>query len=128
MKAITKGALGLVGIVAASLPAAYTLGHAQDRLPVPMTAHRLPIIAVSEAFAPFAKAKRGPVSNTAMKGDRLAKAPCGQQNWPYISPECLVRAGRSEITRPIRMVTAEYRLGDDTSVLVRTPEQQLAQR
>lgn len=64
------------------------------------------------------------VTRAAQKRDRLRlHAACTSQTWPSLSSECL--AGTGPRSRPpIRTVTVEYRLGDNTSVLVRLPAQQ----
>jgi hypothetical protein len=64
------------------------------------------------------------------KGDLLRNGPqrhCGSQAWPNIASECLARADGTP-TRSVRMITVEQRSGANTSVLVRVPASEVAQR
>jgi hypothetical protein len=64
------------------------------------------------------------------KGD-LLKAPqgaCASQAWPHIAPECLQSASGSPVRSGVRMITVEQREGANTSVLVRVPAPEVAQR
>jgi hypothetical protein len=64
------------------------------------------------------------------KGDRLAPAPrstCASQAWPHVAPECI--SGPEGSRRPgVRFITTEHRQGVNTSVLVRIPVSDMAQR
>jgi hypothetical protein len=63
----------------------------------------------------------------ARRTDKLsAAAPCGAQTWPDIASGCLVGAGDQASDQRIRTVTIQYRLGANSSALVRIPVQQLA--
>ncbi len=78
----------------------------------------------------FGDGKVGPAlsSITVAKGDRLAAAAdCATQEWPNIASACLASADGSAV-RASRAVTIEYRVGDNTSVLVRAPVTQVATR
>jgi hypothetical protein len=64
------------------------------------------------------------------KGDLLRNASqkaCTSQAWPNIAPECLEAAGGMPV-RSVRMITVEQREGANTSVLVRIPAAEIAQR
>ena len=64
------------------------------------------------------------------KGGLLRDVPqrhCASQAWPNIAPECLVPAGGAQ-PRSVRMITVEQRSGANTSVLVRVPASEVAQR
>jgi hypothetical protein len=65
------------------------------------------------------------------KGDLLRKAPhgaCASQAWPNIAPQCLESVGGNPVRSGVRMITVEQREGANTSVLVRVPSPELAQR
>lgn len=65
------------------------------------------------------------------KGDPLGKAPhsaCTAQAWPYVAPECLGRSEGGPVRGNVRVITVEQRQGDSTSILVRVPAPELAQR
>jgi hypothetical protein len=65
---------------------------------------------------------------TALKGDRLAAHPnCVDQTWPHIAPACLAASAGSQEKR-VRMITIETREGENTSVLVRVPQAEIASR
>ena len=69
-------------------------------------------------------------SATAGKGDLLRKAPqrpCASQAWPNIAPDCLAAAQGTPV-RNVRMITVEQREEHNTSVLVRMPAPEIAQR
>ena len=62
------------------------------------------------------------------KGDLQRSAPdgiCASQAWPNIASECLDGA---PLRRSVRMITVEERDGANTSVLVRVPAAEVAQR
>jgi hypothetical protein len=64
------------------------------------------------------------------KGDLLRNASqkaCTSQAWPNIAAECLEAAGGMPV-RSVRMITVEQREGANTSVLVRIPAAEIAQR
>jgi hypothetical protein len=65
------------------------------------------------------------------KGDLLTKAPrgaCASKAWPNVGPECLEAANGTPSRASVRMITVEQREGANTSVLVRVPSPELAQR
>jgi hypothetical protein len=71
-----------------------------------------------------------PQTSEGTKGDLLRKAPqgaCASQAWPNIASECLESAG-TPVRRGVRMITVEQREGANTSVLVRVPSPEFAQR
>ena len=64
------------------------------------------------------------------KGDLLRadrSRACMSQAWPHIDPECLQRADGTA-RRSVPMITVEERSGANTSVLVRIPTPEIAQR
>jgi hypothetical protein len=64
------------------------------------------------------------------KGDLVrttSQGACASQAWPNIAPECLGTADRTS-PRSVRMITVEQREGANTSVLVRIPAAEIAQR
>jgi hypothetical protein len=70
-----------------------------------------------------------PSVSTAPKGDRLAtRADCVDQIWPYIAPACLAASTAGSQHKRVRMITIEAREGDNTSVLVRVPQAEIASR
>ena len=72
----------------------------------------------------------GPQTSSEAKGD-LRRAPqraCASQAWPNVAPECLGAADGTPLRSNVRMITVEQRDGMNTSVLVRIPAPELAQR
>jgi len=79
----------------------------------------------------FGDGRQGPVLPVyaVAKGDRLAaSADCTAQDWPNIAPACLASTDGTPARFASRSVTIEYRVGENTSVLVRTPATQVAAR
>ena len=73
----------------------------------------------------------GPQTSTETKGDLLRKVPqraCASQAWPNVAPECLEAANGTPVRSGVRMITVEQREGANTSVLVRIPAAEIAQR
>jgi hypothetical protein len=69
--------------------------------------------------------------STGIKGDLLRKTPqgvCASQSWPNIARECLEAANGAPARSGVRMITVEQREGASTSVLMRVPMPELAQR
>lgn len=64
------------------------------------------------------------------KGDRLAVvAPnCTDQEWPYLSADCLARDDGHQKPGRVRVITIERREGVGVSVLERTPVTAVANR
>ena len=64
------------------------------------------------------------------KGDARRAAPdrCAAQAWPHISQECLTPVGTASVRKNVRTVTFEQRDGANTSLLIRLPAQEIAQR
>jgi hypothetical protein len=101
-----------------------------DRLPqgdaVPMRPWR-----ITYASAPSQGESRDSQTSTGTKGDLLRKAPqgaCASQAWPNVARECLQAADGTPARSGVRMITVEQREGANTSVLVRVPSPELAQR
>jgi hypothetical protein len=72
-----------------------------------------------------------PQASNGLKGDLLGKAPrnaCASQAWPNVTPECLEAATGTPVRSSVRMITVEQREGANTSVLVRIPAAEVAQR
>jgi hypothetical protein len=70
-----------------------------------------------------------PSISTAVKGDRLAAhANCVDQTWPYIASTCLAASTAGSQEKRVRMITIEAREGENTSVLVRVPQAEIASR
>ncbi len=77
----------------------------------------------------FGDGRLGPVLHTAAaaKSDRLPmSAGCAAQDWPNIASTCLVSSDGRAVRSASRSVTTEYRVGENTSVLVRSPLAQVA--
>jgi hypothetical protein len=53
---------------------------------------------------------------------------CAAQAWPHIPQECLAPVAGAPIRKTVRTVTVERREGANTSVLVRVPSPDIAQR
>jgi len=98
-----------------------------DRLPqgeaAPAQPSRLIHLAGGQMDAPTPGTAAG-------KGDSLRAAPlaCTTQAWPHVSRECLVAADGTPARASVRTITMERREGVNTSVLVRMPAPELAQR
>lgn len=72
----------------------------------------------------------GPAHGAA-KGDRLGAdvgETCRNHAWPNIARECLVAAEGTPVRNVVRTITVEMREGANTSVLVRVPAGDMAQR
>lgn len=71
-------------------------------------------------------------ANQASKGDQLRTAGLGEscraQAWPNIARECLVAAEGTPVRNMVRTITVETRESANTSVLVRLPSGDVAQR
>lgn len=68
-------------------------------------------------------------TTTQTRGDSLSVADrCADQAWPHIPHECLTAVGTATARKSVRTITIEQREGANTSVLVRLPAPQLAQR
>lgn len=63
----------------------------------------------------------------AAKGDFLERPGCFGQVWPDISPDCLAKVG-STPRLAARTVTIGYRIGEASSVLIRMPAPEVAER
>ena len=99
-----------------------------DRLPqgdaVPSRALRIAYAAESP------KSEKSPTFMES-KGDLLHAAPprgCASQAWPNVAPECLAAADGTPARSGVRMITVEQQEGPNTSVLVRIPAAEVAQR
>ena len=82
-------------------------------------------------YAPASGQDESRPQTSGTKGDLLRKAPqgaCASQAWPNIASECLESASGIPVRSGVRMITVEQREGANTSVLVRTPSPELAQR
>src|SRR4051794_30856040 len=64
------------------------------------------------------------------KGDRIAVVPtnCADEEWPYISAECLSRDDGHNKPGRVRMITIEHREGANVSVLQRVLPSAVANR
>jgi hypothetical protein len=97
-----------------------------DRLPqgdaAPAQPSRLIHLAGGQIDAPTAGAAAG-------KGDSMRAVPlaCTAQAWPHVSRDCLIAADGTPARASVRTITMERREGN-TSVLVRVPAPELAQR
>ena len=136
MIAITKSMVALSAVMSAGLMAAFDIGGPRTDGPPAATqvAQRFPV--TSEMFSPvpmthFAAQKftqPQPVAD-GRRGDKLpVPESCAQQDWPYISQQCLSSADGKPIRKVTRVITIERRTGDNTSELVRVPVADLAQR
>ena len=87
---------------------------------------------VVDATGPRLIAYAAPSARTAAqgRGDSLRAAPdrCAAQAWPNIPQECLTAVGTAPARKSVRTITIEQREGANTSVLVRLPAAQVAQR
>ena len=61
------------------------------------------------------------------KGDLNAPSACAQAVWPNVDSSCLSTTGGAP-ARHVRTVTIGYQAGDNTTVLVRIPAAEVAQR
>lgn len=69
------------------------------------------------------------ITAAARKADRLVTAvDCTGQAWPYLGSACLVGTDGRPSEQSVRTVTVEYRVSENTSVLVRLPSPQIAGR
>lgn len=97
-----------------------------DRVPegdaVPSRALRITYVAATP--------EEGPQVSNEAKGDLLRNAPqrCASQTWPNIAPECLGAPDGTAHRGNVRMITVEQRDGANTSVLMRVPVSEVAQR
>ena len=62
-----------------------------------------------------------------LKGDLAAAPACAGAVWPNIDAACLSTADGSP-ARHVRSITIGYQAGENTTVLVRVPAQEMAQR
>ena len=87
---------------------------------------------VADIAAPRLVAYAAPSTATTVraKGDslRIVSGRCAVQAWPHIPQECLTAVGTVSTRKIVRTVTFEQRDGANTSVLVRLPAQEVAQR
>jgi hypothetical protein len=87
---------------------------------------------VGETTAPRLIAYAVPTASATAgtRGDslRLAADRCAAQAWPHIPQECLTSAGTAPVRKTVRTITVEQREGAGTSVLVRLPATEVAQR
>jgi hypothetical protein len=136
MIAITKGMIVLSALVSAGLVAAFdgTGSRAGDQAAVGQVAQRFPL--ASEMFTPVSMTQLAaqklsaeqPVAD-GRRGDRLPMSDaCTQQDWPYLTQQCLVSSDGSPTRKVNRVITIERRVGDNVSELVRMPVADLAQR
>ena len=130
MKIVGVSAVLSASFVTASEMQAETGKIYTDRLPqgdaVPMRPWR-----ITYASAPSQGESRDSQTSTGTKGDLLRKAPqgaCASQAWPNVARECLQAADGTPARSGVRMITVEQREGANTSVLVRVPSPELAQR
>jgi hypothetical protein len=76
-------------------------------------------------------APEGEQSVRGSKGDSLRKAQpagCANQAWPHIARECLTAANGTPVRSGVRTITVEQREGANTSILIRVPASEIAQR
>lgn len=74
---------------------------------------------------------RGAQTATSAKGDLQragSEGACASQAWPNIASECLGAPDGTPLRRSVRMITVEGREGANTSILVRLPAADVAQR
>jgi hypothetical protein len=87
---------------------------------------------VADAAGPRLVAYAAPSARTTTQGRtdslRAASDRCAAQAWPYIPHECLTSGATAPARKSVRTITIEQRDGVSTSVLVRLPAQQVAQR
>lgn len=71
-----------------------------------------------------------PVAAGQGKADRIAVVPtnCADQEWPYISADCLSREDGHNKPGRVRMITIEHREGSNVSVLQRVLPTTVANR
>jgi hypothetical protein len=132
---ISKSMLALSALMSAGIVAAVDLSSTQsvDRPAVEQVADRFPV--TSEMFTPVSMtqfAAKMYISHQAVtdgrKGDKLPAEGCSQQDWPYLSHQCLVSTDGNPVKKVNRVITIERRVSDNTSELMRLPVADLAQR
>jgi hypothetical protein len=133
---ISKSMLALSALMSAGIVAAVDISSTQtvDRPATEQVADRFPV--TSEMFTPVSMTQfaaqmfiaHQPVVD-GRKSDKLPAAEsCSEQDWPYISHQCLVSSEGSPARKVNRVITIERRVGDSTSELMRVPVADLAQR
>jgi len=98
----------------------------QDRLP---SADDLSTTGAATAAMPIRKGPDIAVAGT--KSDRLSvwsADMCAAQTWPHFSADCLASANGPSPSRAVRHITVESRDIPNTSVLLRLPQTEVAQR
>jgi hypothetical protein len=133
---ISKSMLALSALMSAGIVAAVDISGTQsvDRPAAVEVADRFPV--TSEMFTPVSMTQfaaqmfiaHQPVVD-GRRGDKLpAPEGCSQQDWPYISHQCLVSTDGNPVKKVNRVITIERRVSDNTSELMRVPVADLAQR
>ena len=133
---ISKSMLALSALVSAGLVAAVDMSGRStvDRAAAVQVAERFPV--TSEMFTPVSMTQfaaqmfRAPAGRRRQQGRQAAGRPssAAEQDWPYISQQCLVSADGSPVRKVNRVITIERRVGDNTSELMRVPVADIAQR
>jgi hypothetical protein len=137
MITITKSMVALSALMAAGLVAAFDMAvpRAEDQSAAVQITQRFPVS--SEMFVPVSMThfvaqkfiEQQKQQADGRKGDKLPVSEgCSQQEWPYLSHNCLIAADGSPVRKVSRVITIERRVGDNVSELVRMPVADLAQR
>ncbi len=82
---------------------------------------------IGGAFAVISNASNDPTLAVAAKGDLKAPADCAAETWPNIDATCLSTADGRPAPH-VRAVTVGYQVGQSTTVLLRIPSNEVAQR
>jgi hypothetical protein len=86
---------------------------------------------IGQAFASFSEIEPDPALTAAAarvsKGDIGVPANCANAVWPNIDASCLSTADGAPAPR-VRTITIGYQAGENTTVLVRIPAAEVAQR
>ena len=119
--------LGLALIVAGLLAAPFNASaRAASQAGVDVAADR-----IGGAFAAISEMQADPAITAAAarlsKGDLAAPAKCAGAVWPNIDASCLSTADGSSAPR-VRTITIGYQADQNTTVLVRIPAAEIAQR
>ena len=120
--------LGIALIVAGLLAAPF---NASARAAAGQTGIDVAADRIGGAFATLPEIEIDPALAAAAarlsKGDLDASAACAEAVWPDVAASCLSTADGAR-ARPVRTVTIGYQAGANTTVLMRVPAGEVAQR
>jgi hypothetical protein len=82
---------------------------------------------IGGAFAVISGTSNDPAPAVAAKGDLKAPAECAAETWPNIDATCLATTDGRPAPH-VRTVTVGYQAGQSTTILLRIPSVEIAQR